>query len=82
MNTKFTPEQFAKLTGDANVETELKKWLRSISVEERIEFIKKLWPLNYRFALSLVRTSQLSTEDVSNLLKDWLILGQHNAAKG
>jgi hypothetical protein len=29
-----------------------------------------------------VRTTQIPIEDVSNLLKEWINLGQHNAAQG
>jgi hypothetical protein len=78
----FVPEDFAKRPGRADLETELRSWLRSIPLTERIDFIRRLWPLNYRFALSLVRSSQLPTVEVVSLLEHWLSLGQHNTAEG
>jgi len=77
----FTPEQFETLSGKSNTETQLRKWLRSLPSSDRVDFIRRLWSLNYRFALSLVRSSQLSLQEVSSLLRHWLLLGQHNAAQ-
>ena len=77
----FSPEQFAKRSGMARIETDLKKWLLRISVADRVDFIKKLWPMNYRFALILVQSSQLPIKESENLLRHWLIADQHNAAE-
>jgi hypothetical protein len=82
--TPFAPEQFAKASeasGVAQSETDLKKWLRSIDVAERVDFIQRLWPINYILALNLVRSSQLPIIEVEALLRHWLALGQHNAAQ-
>ncbi|MDM0059001.1 hypothetical protein [Variovorax fucosicus] len=78
----FVPEQFKTRPAVAQVDMDLRKWLRSTPIEERIEFIRKLWPLNYRYSLSLVRSSQLPPTQVELLLEEWLRAGQHNAAKG
>ncbi len=80
--SKYVPEDFEKRPGHAEAEKQLRGWLRSISLAERIDFIKRLWPLNYRFALSLLRSSQIPKGEVVALLEHWLSLGQHNAAQG
>ena len=77
----FSPEQFAHRSGDCGEENQLRRWLRSLPSSQRIAFIKALWPSNGRFALSLVRSSQLSVQECSSLLRYWLSLGQHNAAQ-
>lgn len=77
----FTPEQFATRPGMAQVESDLKKWLLSLDAEERIEFIKKLWPINFRFALILVQASQLPREELDKIFRHWLREGHHNAAQ-
>lgn len=83
MNEKeFFPEQFSRRPGVAQIDTELRKWLRSRPVTERLKFIKTLFSHNYRYALSLVRSSQLPTEEVVLLLKSWLLLGKHNCSNG
>jgi len=78
----FAPEQFRTRPATAQVDVDLRKWLRGIPVEERVEFIQKLWPLNYTYSLSLVRSSQLPSRYIEMLLRQWLQAGQHNAAKG
>lgn len=78
---KFSPEQFEKRSGHAQVETELRKYLRSISVPERIDFINRLWPLNYVFAVSLAKSSQIPQQELAELLNDWLVQNKHNTVK-
>lgn len=78
----FKPEQFARRSGIARTDTDLRRWLRSIGVSARVEFIKGLFPLNYRYAISLVRSSQIPIDDVVQLLQYWLSQGKHNASKG
>ena len=79
---KFEPKQFEKRSGQAQVETELRKYLRAAPIEEKIKFIKELWPLNYRFALSLTRSSQIPNKQLSEMLHEWLALNQHNCVAG
>jgi hypothetical protein len=76
----FTPEQFARRPGNAQVETDLMRWLRSCPVEDRVSFIAALWPVNCNFALVLVRRTQLPIDAVASLLRTWLQQGPHNAA--
>lgn len=80
--SKYVPEEFETQSGCSEAEKELRIWLHSIPLAERINFIKRLWPLNYRFTLSLVRSSQIPISEVVELLEHWLSLGQHNAAQG
>jgi len=78
---KFSPEQFEKRSGQAQVETDLRKYLRSVPVLERIDFINRLWPLNYVFAVSLARSSQIPQQELAELLNDWLAQNKHNTVK-
>ena len=79
---RYKPEQFVRRSGTAQVDTELRRWLRSQSVSERIEFIKALFPRNYRYALSLTRSSQLPLEEVIGLLQHWLTSASRNCGQG
>ncbi len=63
------------------MEAELKKWLRQIAVEERIDFIARLWAINYPLALILVQSSQLPVKEIEALLRKWLAAGHYNAAQ-
>lgn len=65
----------------AQVESDLKKWLLSLDVEERIEFIKQLWPINFRFALILVQASQLPRKELDKIFRYCLREGHHNTAQ-
>jgi hypothetical protein len=78
----FKPEQFVRRSGTAQVDTELRRWLRSIPVPQRIDFIKDLYSHNYRYAVSLVRSSQLPAYEVTRLLQHWLLSSSHNASRG
>lgn len=77
----FTPEQISTCPTAAQVEIDLKKWLKEIAVEERINFIVQLWPISYLLALILVQSSQLPKKEVEGLLRRWLAEGHHNAAQ-
>jgi hypothetical protein len=77
----FTPEQFSRRPGVARVEKDLKLWLLSVSVKERIPFIERLWPIHYRLALILVQSLQLPINEVESLLRYWLVEGNHNTAQ-
>jgi len=78
----FKPEQFIRRSGTAKVDTELRRWLRSIPVPQRIDFIKDLYGHNYRYAVALVRSSQLPADEVTRLLQHWLLSSSHNASRG
>jgi len=79
---EFLPENFARRSGIGQDDTELRRWLRSRPVAERLAFINGLFGHNYRYAISLTRSSQLSIEDVVQLLQGWLLLGKHNCSYG
>lgn len=79
---RFKPEQFVRRSGTAQVDTELRRWLRSIPVPKCIDFIKDLYSHNCRYAVTLVRSSQLPTDDVTRLLRHWLVSSSHNASRG
>lgn len=48
---RFKPQQFVRRSGTAQVDTELRRWLRSLPVPQRIDFIKDLYSHNYRYRL-------------------------------
>jgi hypothetical protein len=75
----FSPAQFATRPAVAQVETELRRWLREAPIEQRVEFLEQLWPINPHFTLSLAHTSQLPMGSAVNLLEQWL-QGNHNHA--
>jgi hypothetical protein len=76
----FKPEQFVGRSGTPQVDTELRRWLRSIPMPQRIDFIKDLYGHNYRYAVALVRSSQLPADEVTRLLQHWLLSSSHNAS--
>src|ERR1041384_8263138 len=78
---KIEPSQFKELSGQSQKLTELRERLRKASLEERIEFIKELWPLNAKLALSLTLSSQIPITHISGMLREWLLLNIHNSAK-
>lgn len=78
----FTPEQFVRRSGTAQVDIELRRWLRSLPVSQRVTFIESLYVHNYRYAVALVRSSQLPTDEVTRLLQHWLLSSSHNASRG
>ena len=79
---RFRSEQFIRRSGTVQVDTELRRWLRSIPAPQRIDFIKELYSFNYRYVVALVRSSQLPTDEVTQLLKHWLVSSSHNASRG
>jgi hypothetical protein len=78
----FKPEQFVRRSGNAQVDTELRRWLRSLPVSQRVGFIENLYLHNYMYAVALVRSSQLPTDEVTRLLQNWLLSSSHNAIRG
>jgi hypothetical protein len=79
---RFKPEQFIRRSGTTQVDTEVRRWLRSLTVAQRIDFIVDLYSHNYRYAVALVRSSQLPSDDVIRLLQQWLLSSSHNASRG
>lgn len=79
---RFKPERFVRRSGTAQVDTELRRWLRSLPVPQRIDFIKDLYSHNYRYAVALVRSSQLPIDEVTRLFQYWLLSSSHNACRG
>ena len=79
---RFKPEQFVRRSGTAQIDTELRRWLRSVPVPQRIEFLKDLYNHNYRYAVALVRSSQLPINEVTRLIQHWLLSSSHNASRG
>jgi hypothetical protein len=82
MNTlHFTPEQFSNRPNNAKVERELRNWILSQPVEERITFIKNLYLINYPFALIVLHWAQLPIKETKILFRYWLREGKHNTAQ-
>lgn len=80
-DSRFTPEQVAKRSGIAQVDKDVRQWLVSLPVPERLEFLKRLWLLNYRYSLILLQPAQLPRQANEHMLKYWLRNGSHNAAQ-
>ncbi|KAB0546221.1 hypothetical protein F7R01_22560 [Pseudomonas argentinensis] len=79
--TAFTHEQLAKLTGTNQIESNLRKWLISLSVEERIAFISELWPTNFLLALKLTQAAQLPRKEMEEFFRSLLRKSHHNTAQ-
>lgn len=77
----FTPEEAAARFGTSKLDKPLRLWLAGLPIEERISFLKQLWPINYRYALELAQGAQLSRQESEALLRHWLKAGQHSAVK-
>lgn len=77
----FTAEQVCSRTGKGKQDKNVRLWLISVPVTERAEFLKKLWPLNYRYALELFQAAQLPANENRQLVRHWLLTGHHNAAQ-
>ncbi|KTC18556.1 hypothetical protein AO390_03165 [Pseudomonas marginalis ICMP 11289] len=80
-DSRFTPEQVAKRSGIAQVDKDVRQWLVGLPVPERLEFLKRPWPLNYRYSLILLQAAQLPRQANEHMLKYWLRNGSHNAAQ-
>lgn len=79
--THFTPEQLANRTGTAVVDHQARKWLVSLPIPERVDFLKRLWPLDFRYSLILLQAAQLPRQENQQLFRHWLHTGHHNAAQ-
>ncbi|MGC5698581.1 hypothetical protein J4P02_00090 [Pseudomonas sp. NFXW11] len=78
---QFTPEQLAHRTGTCAMDKQVRNWLLSLPAPERVDFIKRLWPLNFSHALQLQQAAQLSRQENQQLLRHWLSSGHHNTAQ-
>jgi hypothetical protein len=77
----FTPEQVASRSGIAQVDKDVRHWLVRLPIAERLDFLKQLWPLNYRYTLKLLQAAQLPRQENENIFRHWLRTGQHNTAQ-
>lgn len=78
---RFTPEQVASRSGTAQTDKDVRQWLVGLPIAERLDFLKQLWPLNYRYALKLLQAAQLSRQENEDMFRHWLRTGQHNTAQ-
>ena len=77
----FTPEQVASRSGIAQVDKDVRHWLVRLPIAERLDFLKQLWPLNYRYTLKLLQAAQLPRQENEDMFRHWLRTGQHNTAQ-
>lgn len=77
----FTPEQVASRSGIAQVDKDVRHWLVRLPITERLDFLKQLWPLNYRYTLKLLQAAQLPRQENVDMFRHWLRTGQHNTAQ-
>ncbi|UUT23495.1 hypothetical protein [Pseudomonas sp. T8] len=78
---QFTLEQLASRTGTHPMDKQVRNCLLSLPRAERVDFLKRLWPMNYQYTLVLIQAAQLSRQENEHLLRYWLRLGQHNVAE-
>lgn len=78
---RFTPEQVASRSGIAQVDKDVRHWLVGLPIAERLDFLKQLWPLNYRYTLKLLQAAQLQRQENEVMFRHWLRTGQHNTAQ-
>jgi hypothetical protein len=62
-------EQSAKHSGRARTYRELKVWLRTLPIAERMEFLEQLAHRNERFALRLAKSARLTPEAAQRFLQ-------------
>ncbi|WP_145145315.1 hypothetical protein [Pseudomonas duriflava] len=77
----FSLEQIASRSGQSKMDRLVRHWLIGLPVAARIDFLKQLWPLNYRFALILTQAAQLPKRENQDLFKYLLRTSSHNAAE-
>jgi len=80
-DSRFTPEQVASRSGIAQTDKQVRQWLTGLPIAERIDFLKRLWPLNYRYSLKLLQAAQLPRQENEYLFRHWLRAGHHNTAQ-
>lgn len=77
----FTPEQVASRSGITQVDKDVRHWLVRLPIAERLDFLKQLWPLNYRYTLKLLQAAQLPWQENEDMFRHWLRTGHHNTAQ-
>ena len=77
----FTPEEVSNRTGLGKQDKHVRRWIIGIPIADRTEFLRQLWPLNYRYALELFQAAQLPANENRLLVRHWLRSGHHNAAQ-
>ncbi|WP_157016101.1 hypothetical protein [Pseudomonas batumici] len=78
---RFTPEQVALRSGIAQTDKQVRQWLAGLPIAEKVDFLKRLWPLNYRYSLKLLQVAQLPKQENENIFRHWLLTGHHNTAQ-
>jgi len=80
-DSRFTPEQVASRCGIAQMDRHVRQWLVGLPIAERLDFLKRLWALNYRYSLKLLQAAQLPRQENEYLFRHWLRTGHHNTAQ-
>jgi hypothetical protein len=62
-DSRFTPQQVASRSGNAQVDKDVRQWLVGLPIAERVDFLKQLWPLNFRYSLRLLQAAQLPRQE-------------------
>jgi len=75
----FVASDFRTRPAIAQIETDLRKWLRGCPPSERVVFLRELWPVNPHFALVLAGACQLPAKEAEALLAEWLLGESRNA---
>ncbi|MCJ7958929.1 MULTISPECIES: hypothetical protein [unclassified Pseudomonas] len=80
-DSRFTPGQVASRSSNAQVDKDVKQWLVGLPNAQRLDFLKQLWPLNFRYSLRLIQAAQLSRQENEYMFRHWLRVGHHNTAQ-
>ena len=80
-DSRFTPDQVASRSGNAQVDKDVRNWLVGLPIADRLDFLKQLWPLNFRYSLILLQAAQLPRQGNEYLFRYWLSTGHHNTAQ-
>lgn len=80
-DSRFTPQQVASRSGNAQVDKDVRQWLVGLPIAERLDFLKQLWPLNFRYSLRLLQAAQLPRQENEYMFRHWLRAGRHNTAQ-
>ncbi|PHN25159.1 hypothetical protein [Pseudomonas sp. ICMP 561] len=80
-DSRFKPEQVASRSGNAQVDKDVRNWLVGLPIADRLDFLKQLWPLNFRYSLILFQAAQLPRQENEYLFRYWLRTGHHNTAQ-
>lgn len=77
----FTPQHVALHPRDGRVHRRILKQLAALPIAERIDFLKQLWSLDFRYTLKLFKGARLPAQESQQLFRHWLQVGHHNAAQ-